>query len=66
LLAQSGLEAALSLRLVSSLALRTSAGAAIALSRPTFFMQLPNGAHREIFRSPPLDFTLRAGLTLEL
>lgn len=66
LLAQSGLEAAFALRLVSSLALRTSAGAALALSRPTFFMELPDGTHRELFRSPPLDFTLRAGLALEL
>jgi hypothetical protein len=66
LLAQSSLEAALSLRLASSLALRTSAGGALALSRPPFFMELPNGTHREIFRSPPFVFTLRAGLTLEL
>jgi hypothetical protein len=66
LLAQSGLEAALSLRLFASLALRTSAGAALALSRPSFFLELPDGTHREIYHAAPVDFFLRAGLTLEL
>jgi hypothetical protein len=66
LLAQSGLEAALSIRLFSSLALRTSATGAIDLARPSFFLELPDGRHRELFHVPLFAASLRAGLALEL
>jgi hypothetical protein len=66
LLAQPNLEAALSLRLVDGLALRTSAALGLALARPSFFIEEPSGAHRELFRTALLNVALRAGLMLEL
>ena len=66
LLAQTGLEGAVSLRLFSSVALRTSAAAALALAQPTFFGEDANHRHVELFQAPLIDVTLRAGLVVDL
>ena len=66
LLAQPSLQTALSLRLFDGLSLRTSAALGLGLVRPSFFVEEPSGAHRELFETALLDVALRAGVTVNL
>jgi hypothetical protein len=66
LLAQARLEGALSLRLVTAVALRASAAGTLALSRPSFFIEEPDAARSEVFRPALLGLLLRVGLTVAL